>query len=81
MAGKTVHVSPEVFEGLCALRGHPDLDPAQNLMDCLEYLTRNECYRPTADWIGANFQTFWDGWDGRFLQGIPDEATETVVAG
>lgn len=81
MAAKTIIVSEDVFEGLCALRGHPDLDPTRDLIECMEYLTRNECYRPTGDWIGANFADFWSGWDGEFKKGLPSVATqETVVA-
>jgi hypothetical protein len=80
MAGKTVIVPEAVFEGICALRGHPELDPTRDLIECMEYLWRNEEYRPAADWIGANFQEFWLGWDGEFKKGFADVAKETVDA-
>lgn len=79
MAARTITVPTNVFEGLCALRGHPDLDPTRDLIECMEYLQRNECYHPTGDWIGANFQSFWDGWDGDFKEGLPSVPTEDAV--
>ena len=73
-----VKVPPEVFEGLCALRGNPDLDPEISLIPCLQYLSRYECYNVAERWIVDNFQAFWDGWEAGFLEDKLHEVKEAA---
>jgi len=80
MAGKTIRVPREVFDGLCALLGNPDLDPVCDFIECLQYLSRYDCYRPTEAWIVNNVDDFWAGWDGKFLEEKPDEAEKALVS-
>ena len=75
--GATIRVPHDVFVGLCAMQSNPDLDPGQDFIECMQYLTRYECYRPTQLWIEENFHLFWQGCRGRFVE---EKANEPKTA-
>jgi len=75
-----VTVPPAAFEGLCALRGNPSLDPRSDFIECLQYLSRYDSYRPAEQWIVHNPDEFWAGYESGFVEGSPNEATKTALA-
>ena len=64
----SVRVPANVYEGLFSLRTHAELDPEQDLIECMQYLSRYESMWPAEQWIVDNPLEFWKGWDEGFLK-------------